>query len=841
MDQDAAGSILKLLGGASIEGPAGPVTGPAAQRQRLAILALLALAPTGRLSRDKLLAYLWPDSDDERSRHALSNALYTIKRALGEEAVVASGEDLQLNRDVVRVDAIEFGDAIAAGELEQAAALYAGPFLDGLYIKDAPEFEKWLDAERSRLERAYGDLLERLATQESEQGRPTDAVEWWRRRAALDYYDARVAVALMNALEAAGNRAEAIKHAAMHANLLREDLGAEPDPAVAELAETLRRAGGGPARSPERQPPAEKGAPREPSAAPTPSGALPPDRAGRTLPRWAPAAIVLGGLALVVLWFTVLRQPTPVSPAAALGAADGTPSIAVLPFDNMSPDPEDAYFSDGMHDEIITQLSKISGLAVISRTSVLRYRDTDRPIPEIARELGVSAVLEGATMKAGDQVRITTQLIDGRTDRHLWAESYERGLSPANVLAIQSEIARQVTDALEAVLTPEESVHIAAVPTERLEAYQLYLRGRQHYYEYRPDDNEEAIRLFKLAVEDDPEYALAWAGLGDAYAQSAYVFGRPAEWLDSAEVASRRAIRLAPEVAEGWKALGLVFTVRGWVQQSIEAYERALEFNPNHSGAINNLAMAHLYQGRVDEALLLLKRAARVAPTRAVLLGNVASRYIELGELGKAEPWVTAALGLPTEQSEVTGVPEVRYNLYWAGGQVERALREAEADAARSPSDPAVLMRAARAAAYARRYHRARMHIEAARRIAGDDLPNLELVGFVYMSTGDQETAEEFLRRALERARYALDQGSERPEVPLTIAEVHAVRGDVPAALSWLHAAYEAGYRAHVWLELYPMFDSVREEPEYRALISRMESDMAAMRLRVAREDAAAQ
>jgi DNA-binding SARP family transcriptional activator len=272
MDEGRPVTTLKLLGGASLVGPDGPLTGPVVQRQRLALLALLALSPTGRLSRDKLLAYLWADADAERARHALSNALYTIKRALGEGAVEAVGEDLQLDREMVAVDVLEFGDAIAQGELEQAAAVYAGPLLDGIHLKDAPEFETWVDAERGRLARAYGELLEQLAGQATAEGRHTDALEWWRRRAALDPYDSRVALALMRALDVAGNRAEAIRHAALHANLMREELGADPDPAVAKLAKALR-------------------------------GVEPPGHPAR----WILPAIVVVALALVALWLTVIR------------------------------------------------------------------------------------------------------------------------------------------------------------------------------------------------------------------------------------------------------------------------------------------------------------------------------------------------------------------------------------------------------------------------------------------------------------------------------------------------------------------------------------------------------
>ncbi len=514
------------------------------------------------------------------------------------------------------------------------------------------------------------------------------------------------------------------------------------------------------------------------------------------------------------------------------------PAVAVLPFDNMSPDPAEAYFADGMHDEIITQLAKISSLTVISRTSVMQFHETDMSVPEIAAQLGVTAVLEGAARRAGDTVRITAQLIDGRTDAHLWAETFDREFIPANVLAIQSEIARNVAQALAATLTPDELRRISALPTGSLSAYDLYLRGWQSYRRYRSSENAEAIRLFNEAIALDPDYALAWAGLANAYAQGPYRYGYPRIWYDSAEAAARRSIELDPQLGDGWKAIGLVYTVRGWVRQSIEAYQKAVEFNPNHDGALNNLGMAYFYSGAYDEALRWLKRAARVAPTRGGLLANVGGRYLDLGELAIGERWMRAALDLyPEFPHDMT---EQQLSLHWARGDLAGALSEAEANAKATPSDPGGHLWAARAAVYARRYERALAHVEEAARLAGPGSIDPYVAGFAHLATGSREMAEPYFERAENQLRVELEGGSERPEVRQNLAMIHAARGETAEALAWLQKAFDAGERRALWIEINPIFDSIRDEPQYRALIARMKGEVEDMRRRVETEEIAA-
>src|SRR5688572_9299277 len=233
---------LKLLGGAVIEGPAGPVPGRVAQRRRIALLASIA-APRGRpVSRDKLMALLWPDASPDRARHLLSDSIYLVRKQLGESAIVTTAGDVTLDDEVVSSDVGDFEQAVLEGRLEDAASAYGGPFLDGFHIDDAPEFEHWLDAERDRLARSYAQLLETLAQERESAADFAGAAKWWRRLAAHDPTSGRVALRVMRALGMAGDRAGALQHARTHTLLLREQFDLDADAEVSELAESLRSA-----------------------------------------------------------------------------------------------------------------------------------------------------------------------------------------------------------------------------------------------------------------------------------------------------------------------------------------------------------------------------------------------------------------------------------------------------------------------------------------------------------------------------------------------------------------------------------------------------------------------
>lgn len=231
---------LRLLGGVSIDGAEGPIAGRAVQRHRLALLAILAATASPSVSRDKLITYLWPESDARRARHALADSIYRLNEALGGSAVLCVGDELRLNLAILSSDVVDFHLAIKRRAWEEALLLYGGPFMDGFFLPEALEFERWLELVRERLEGEYALALESLAQERHARGDTAAAVAAWRQRAALDRYDSRVALHLMEALVAAGNSVGAVRHACMHIGLVQRELGMLPIPEIAALAERLR-------------------------------------------------------------------------------------------------------------------------------------------------------------------------------------------------------------------------------------------------------------------------------------------------------------------------------------------------------------------------------------------------------------------------------------------------------------------------------------------------------------------------------------------------------------------------------------------------------------------------
>ncbi len=364
---------------------------------------------------------------------------------------------------------------------------------------------------------------------------------------------------------------------------------------------------------------------------------------------------IIGGVGALALWGAfaaawVIRGGVPEPPNLAIAGADpfaaiaaradaDLPTIAVLPLVDMSPDRDFAFFAEGVHADILTNLSKLSSLLVLSRSAVLPYKDSETPIDEIAEELGATAIVEGSVRRFGDRVRISAQLIDPVTGAQVWAENYDRDL--ADIFAVQSEISLQVARALDATLSPEDVDRLSSVPTEDLTAYDLYLDGRQAYYEYQEEANERAIQLFKQAIARDSLYALAWAGLGDSYGQYVSRWDGGLVWADSAAATSRKAIALEPDLSEGHKALGLAYSQLGQVDSTIAAYRRALERNPNNADAANNLGMAHTGSGtgEYDKAIRWYRVAERLRPHRFTR-GGLTIVYSYLNLYNRARAWM---------------------------------------------------------------------------------------------------------------------------------------------------------------------------------------------------------
>ena len=391
--------------------------------------------------------------------------------------------------------------------------------------------------------------------------------------------------------------------------------------------------------------------------------------------------LVLMALAITYLLFDKFSEdgPDPVSeqsevvraeaPQQQMDATPETPiisrqSIAVLPFDNRSRNVDDEYFTEGIHDDLLTNLARIASLKVISRTSVTQYKDTEKTIPQIAEELGVATVMEGAVQRSGDTVRINVQLIDANTDEHLWAEIFDRELTAENLFAIQSEISQKIADALEATLSPEETQRLNDFPTQSMEAYNAYLRGRQLLPQRNAKDLGMAMKSFEEAVKLDPEFALAWVGIAEsASLLEAHGTLNPDIQLQITQTAVDRALQIDPNLGEAYVSKGGLLNDLDQREQSEAAYKRAIELSPNYVTAYHwySILIGNT-NDRLQESLALLVKAEQLDPLSAVIKQNIAFTYASMGRFAEAESMYKQLLAANPEFS--SGMVTMSWGLY---------------------------------------------------------------------------------------------------------------------------------------------------------------------------------
>ncbi len=734
---------LRLFGGASIEGPDGPLAGRAAQRHRLALLALLAATPRGGLTRDKLIAHLWPERDAERARHSLSDSVYRINKAIGDEAIVAVADELRLDPERLGSDLHAFWEAVEAQDWEGAVASYAGPFLDGFHLPAAGEFEHWLDVERSRLARQFAAALEAVADRRAEGGDLTGAAAAWRRRAAHDPYDSRVAVRLMEALEAAGNRAGALQHARIHVQLLEEEFGTGPDPDVLALAERLRTA-----PTPEADPAETR-------------------REGRERERSEPPREPSAG------------RPTTPSGTASRATRDGSSrpkhSVAVLPFVNLSPDPNNEYFADGMAEELIDVLARIPELQVPARSSSFAFKEKALQVREMAERLGVAYVLEGGVRKAGKRLRITARLVEAAGGYHVWTETYDRRLE--DVFAVQEEIARAIASALRVRLGVGVT-ELARRGTRNVDAYVLYLKGRFHLNKRKRSAYKKAIECFQRAIEVDREYALAYAGLADLYLLSErYTVLDPEKAIPLARAAAEHAVELAPERAETRTSLAYARMLGDWDPGAADReFRRAIRNDPGYAPAHHWYGWNLLQRGLLDRGLAELRRALELEPLSLIVQTNVGTALYMMRRFDEAIDACRRALQLDSRFVVAH---------QWLGRARELAGRPHEGAAA----------------------HRRALEI-----LGGEDPESIGSLGHARALAGDRKGAMRALSRLeeLSRRRYVSRYWP---------ALVHIGMRALERGLNELERAFEERFDWCLFVGVDPMFDPLRGDPRFEALL----------------------
>lgn len=455
--------------------------------------------------------------------------------------------------------------------------------------------------------------------------------------------------------------------------------------------------------------------------------------------------------------------------------------IAVLPFLNISPDPNDAYFADGLTEELIARLSNISGLRVIARTSIMRFRGSAKGVGEIGKELRAGTILEGSVRKAANKLRVTAQLIDASNEEHLWAQTYDRDLE--DVFAIQTEVAQNVADALKTQMLGEERERVEKKPTHDIGAYEFYLKGRYYWNERSRDAVEKAIKYFQAAIKMDPKFALAYSGLADSYrvlVDAGHL--PPSEGNPKTEEAARKALELDETLAEAHASLAMILSVQ-WDWRGAEAeFAKALRSNPNYATA-HHWYSIHLWTvGRLDEAIREWKIAEELDPLLPIIhayAGGVLYFYARQYDVALAE--LDKALEL---DPNFVGVHANRVWVYLAKSMFTEALAEYE------------------------------LVLPSYQPLSTAEKAN---VGYVYAIAGRTEEAKQILRECEEASAQERVEDVNHWALALT----HLKLGNKDRALEWLEKAFEARTRTPFEVKLNPFFDEITSDPRFEELMKK--------------------
>ena len=486
-------------------------------------------------------------------------------------------------------------------------------------------------------------------------------------------------------------------------------------------------------------------------------------------------------LALIAagLFVFQLVRPKPTISSSAAAPLIPEKSIAVLPFDNLSEDKSNAYFAEGVQDEILTRLAKVADLKVISRTSTQKYKSAPDNLRAIAQQLGVANILEGSVQKSNDAVRVNVQLINATNDAHLWADIYDRKLT--DIFAVESDIAKTIADTLQAKLTGSEKILMAKAPTANSEAYELYLKGRFFWNKRTALDLRKSIEYFDQAIEKDSNYALAYAALAQSWLLlPAYDGGAPKDCFPQAEAAAKRAAELDNTSAEACAALA---SVKGLFEfdfpGAIAEYERAIQLNPNDATAHHWLAnQALAAAGQVEREIAEMKRALELDPLSLIINANLGQAYIHARRYDEAIAQLRKTVDMDG------GFYYARYTLGTAlelKGSIPEAIAEYQKAIA----------------------------------LSDDPFPK-GLLGHIYATSGRRDEAMQILAQLRQRREQRYTDA-----YPLAI--VYLGLGDHNEALNWL----EQGYRDRDGFDMGPirvdpLLAPLHGDPRFEALAEKI-------------------
>jgi len=496
-------------------------------------------------------------------------------------------------------------------------------------------------------------------------------------------------------------------------------------------------------------------------------------------------------------------------------------SIAVLPFDNLSDSKEDEYFSDGITEEIITQLSKVSDLLVISRTSVLQYKGTTKTITEIGEELGVAAILEGSVRRDGDNLRITGQLIDTDSDQHLWADTYDRRME--NIFQIQTDVATRIAEALDARISRSEKRSMATVPTQNVEAYTIYLKGQAEYFKYTYEGFEKSIDYYKQALKLDPSYALAYSGMGDSYGQM-YQDNEEEIYAEQSLQSSERALSINANLAEAYKSKALTLFFMGRIAEAHKLNRQAMELGNDIAEA--NLAFGYEQMGDLSQSLKHYLRSRQGDPYNLRIVMNLGSNYLSLEAYDDFRALLEDALEKKPNGMELHWVlmHQQCYEGKWAEGRatVERLLLV-------RPNDNPIHTLAGEFFLYARDYNAALDHLQKIKHVRAQEKTAL---AYVLLQKWDKGWAGTLLDEVIDQQLKRIEQGGDIWALTRwRLAGAYSVKGDTESALKWLEDAIDRGWTRYQWLEIDPRFDAIRDDPRYTELIDRVKTIVARERM----------
>jgi len=561
---------VNLLGRFELRAPDGQEVALGA-RKSIALLALLAASPGQRLSRDRLAVLLWEDMPDAQARGNLRQLLAATRRPA--PFLEADAGSIGFPAGMVATDLAAFEAAIAEdtpAALERAAGLYRADLLDGFSLRDR-DFEEWLSGERERLRehavQLFLRLMERAATIGVE-----PAIRWALRILAVDPVHEPAHRALMELYAAQGRHGAALRQYEQLRETLARELGTRPEPESDALIRRIRE---------------DRRTPARPILELSPVERVESDGGTRVeaLPR--PEALAIPEM----------------------------PSIVVLPFQNLSGDPEQEYFSDGIVEEITTALSRFRSLFVISRNSAFTYKGRAADVRQVGRELGVRYLLEGSVRKAANRVRITGQLIEAASAAHLWADRFDG--TPEDIFDLQDQVTARVVGAISPALEQAEIARVKRKPTESLGAYDYFLRGRAALHEGSVQGHKEALQLFYRAIELDPDFASAYGMAAYCYCHrktNGWLADRQEEIAETERLA-RRAIEADTDdaVALSYGGFALAYVV-GELDTGVAFIDRALLLNPNLANAWNVSGWVRVWRGEPEVAIEHLVRATRLSP-----------------------------------------------------------------------------------------------------------------------------------------------------------------------------------------------------------------------------------